>query len=91
MDKEEEDNLKIFEYIINKYHKGKDWSKLPSDFEKDAVKFAYKEMKVHFSPFVSPAGRIKASKAVTFNELRDGVKKYVEDEKKKLESLKKKS
>jgi len=57
-----------FDMIIAKRDK-RDWSSLPSTFERDAVKAAFADMKPHFSK-QDIRRRIKASKARTFAELR---------------------
>lgn len=57
----------------------RDWAKLPADFQSEAVQTAYDKVR----PFIEKSAigdRIKASKAQTFEELRDslGLKKYPE-------------
>ena len=55
--------------LIETRQSQRNWSNLPADFERDAVKGIYRAMKDHFSQKGIKA-RIAASKAFTFDELK---------------------
>lgn len=50
----------------------RDWSTLPLDFERDAVRATWQDLRRHW-PRKPISERIKASKATTFAELRQCV------------------
>ena len=52
----------------------RNWKALPPSFEQDAVKFAYQRIKDHFCPHREIRQRIKASKAITFEELEAAIR-----------------
>lgn len=59
--------------LIAKNRARRNWKALPSDFERDAVAFVYRQIKPHFCPIRDIKTRIAASKALTFEELESAL------------------
>ena len=78
---------RIKEKYIDAPASRRDWGKMPSDFEVDAVKRAREDVK----PFVSGSikGRIIVSKATSFDDLRDGFYKATMEMEGKLDKVRK--
>lgn len=53
----------------------RDWKALPAQFEADAVRFVYRQIKDHFCKIRDIKARIAASKACTFEELEAAIKR----------------
>jgi len=63
--------LEIMEHVIAKYDR-RDWTKLPPDYESDAVYRCFQEIRPFFSRR-DIRQRIKASKARTFSDLHKSI------------------
>jgi len=58
--------------LVERSKAKRNWKALPSDFERDAVRFAFEHIKLHFGRNEIKS-RIAASRATTFEELQEAI------------------
>jgi len=76
---------------IDERRAGRDWKNIPADFQHDAVRKLFEDMRHDFRATLDIKSRIKASQATTFDELRDAVVLSVEETNRKMCSIRAKS